>query len=325
MFRRALVRTAEEIGGVVFVALEHSARIMPESALYRLSRPIGRMLRPVSRRDHAVRMMKAILDRPGWGEDEWRHLFRRYADSVGRLMLEQMRWLRQPIADIKRRVRVDGADYVEQALGGSRGVVFVAAHTANFASMLVTVPTFGRETWGLGGQMPSWLADRSYGRFCRSIGLRRQKIQRGISAQLDALLSRGGVAVTFGDLTSVPRNNAWVPFGRAHIVVSLGPALLALRNNVALVPVISSGGPCGEHLVTFHAPLAAPRSGDRLRDAFLMSCQFMRLVTLETERAPEKWWNWDYGRFRDTDGREFTRRKDIEIYDFVDSSPSSHA
>lgn len=302
----------------MFLLLEHSARVLPASSVYRLSRPIGHMLRPKTRRGHAIRMMKTLLDLPGWQDEDWGNLFRRHADTVGRITLEQIRWLRLAPAEIRRQIRVEGHENVEPALSGPKGLVLLTAHTANFSSVLVTAPTLGRETWGLGGQLPSWLADRSYGRFCRSIGLDRRRPEPGISGQLDALLNRGGVAVTFGDLTTVRHHNAWVPFCRAEILVSLGPMLLASRNGVPTVPVISSDGPDGGPVVTFHPPLTLPQSGDRLRDAFLMSCEFMRLVTRETEREPEKWWNWDYGRFRDHEGGTWGNVSRHEIHEFSD-------
>jgi lauroyl/myristoyl acyltransferase len=315
--RNAFNRVGAEAGGLLFLLVEHSARVLPPSWLFRLSHPVGVALRPDGRKTRAVAMMKAVLERPDWTNEQWEDLWRRHVEAVGRFVVEQMRWLRLPPAEILGQIRIEGAERLDQALAGNRGAVLLCAHTANFAAGLAVAPMSGRDTKGFGTPLRSRLAERSYVRYHRGFGLDRQPTRRGVSAEIGQLLGRGGVAVTFYDLTTVPKHNAWVPFGHAETLVSLGPALLALRNDVEAIPVMSSVSPGGEHLVTFHPALARPRSGDPLRDAFTMTCEAMRRLTDEVERAPERWWNWDLGRFRDDQGRTSGYLGGFEIHEFT--------
>ena len=71
-------------------------------------------------------------------------------------------------------------------------------------------------------------------------------VRQGRSSGVADLLCRRGLVVTFCDLTTVPRNNAWVPFGRIETLVNLGPALIALRNQAPLLVLVSRVLPAGK-------------------------------------------------------------------------------
>lgn len=285
--------------------------------LLRLDGIVARIVRPARFAPRGIAMMRAMLGDGGRTELEWRQFWQRHVRTMGRFVIRYAHASRIPVENLRAEMEIHGAGNIHAALEAGRGAILLCSHTGPLLAQLIFAGSLDREAWAFGNPLRPRCIEPSFTRFHRRIGIERKQVGRGHSAEIRVVLQRNGLIVTFCDLTTVVRNNAWVPFGRTETLVNLGPALLGLREDAPMLVLTSRAFDDGRVGVWVHPALSAPRTGDRLRDAYAIISRSMAIVGEEAGQHPEQWWNWDLGRYREADGRTFGFTRPYEIHDFA--------
>ncbi|MCX7015258.1 MAG: hypothetical protein NTW86_22335 [Candidatus Sumerlaeota bacterium] len=286
------------VWAAAYFPLEALLRKMPEPEGYRLSRVVGSLFHPPPMRRRSLAMMKAILDRPDWTEAQWRELRKDYFGWTGRMALECLYWLRLPADELRRRVTVRGQEHLDEARRTGRGALLLGSHLGNFISFLARGASLAPEVAALQNRLPAAVLERRFQAFHERFSVQRWKVGETKALRIARILRRNGVILTFVDVSVAPKNNVWVRFGRGETLVSLGPAILALRNRVEALCVTFTPLGNGRHQMDIHPPLPRPCSGDLAEDARRLTQQAVDLVANEVNRRPEQWWPWDAARYR---------------------------
>jgi len=262
-------------------------------------------------------MMKAMLGADSRTEAGWEGLWRRHVRMVGQLVIRHIMSFTTPVADLRAEFDVRGVEHIQAVLESGKGAVLLCSHTGHFLAQLFVAGSLGREVWAFGNPLPNRRAEESLTGFCQKIGIDRRPVGHGRSAAAKDLLNRKGLILTFCDVTTVPRNNAWVPFGQTETLINLGPALLGLRNEAPLFVLTSRVLSGGRTEVRVHPSLLVARTGDLLSDAFDASCQAMAMISAEVQNYPEQWWQWNTGCYRTADGQAFGHPGSFDIHELT--------
>lgn len=305
MNRPSPVRNAVEksllytLGTGAFLTTDTLFRLLPERTGYRFARLIGSTSRPPAVRPRMQAMMRAVVGDPHRTETAWRELVHENIHWVGRTLIEHHYWQRLSLAELHRRVVVEGTEHLRTALDRGRGAMLFGNHLGNFLSFIIAAKFFGDHVISFGNLMPVPVMERRLQAFCRRCGHTRLLVGQGLSRRAAEIFARNGVVITFNDLTTVEHHTTWVRFGHAEARVSAGPARLALRHDVPTLAMGFDSLADGRHRITIHPLLERPATGHLESDARDLTQRTMDVFRDELLRRPAQWWQWDAVRFRE--------------------------
>jgi len=225
---------------------------------------------------------------PGMGESELNRAVNQAFRSYARYWLEVFRLPGETPESLARRVVVEGIEHVEAATAGGRGVLVVTPHLGN---------------WDLGG---AWVATAGYRPvtvaevleppelfewFCayrRQLGMDIVPIGDGAGTTLLRALREGRVVGLLSD-RDLSRTGVEVEFFGERTTLPSGPATLALRAGVDIVPAtLLFEGPHGHRLI-FCPPVPVARQGSLREDIARITQVVAGELELLVRRAPEQW------------------------------------
>ena len=111
-------------------------------------------------------------------------------------------------------------------------------------------------------------------------------------------LRKGRAVVALNDQYARRSRGVFVPFFGVRVSTSLGPALMALRTGAPIVPGLRASriGP-DRHRLMIRPALETPDTGDRRKDAELLTARSNAALEEFIREHPEQWM-WSHRRFR---------------------------
>lgn len=191
-----------------------------------------------------------------------RRLARRVFEELGRNVFDVAAWPRRSPEYRRRKLRLEGADHLRQALATGRGALLLAAHQGAWELVPVALAAEGFRVQAVARSLREPRLQRWLDGHRRALGVRT--IPRGAVSGTRAarrVLEEGeSLGILFDH--RVRRGGQWVEFfGRPSRFVA-GPVRLAWRCGAAIVPVSIVREADGGHRVTLRAPVAWPAAGE---------------------------------------------------------------
>jgi KDO2-lipid IV(A) lauroyltransferase len=188
-----------------------------------------------------------------------------------------------------RRLVIKGAENVESARAGGRGVLFAVGHLANWEVSTIAVRRVGLD--GAFSVMPpsnphvfAWLA-----RLRISVGMSEQaNAGEGVYRAFRRALKAGRSALLLAD-QRLP-NGIKVPFFGIETMTNVIPARLARTLGVAVVPLaVRRLGRAARFEVEFLPPLEFVATGDEIADEKTFTARINGFYESEILKAPGQW------------------------------------
>lgn len=286
---------------------EALGRPRPTAALP-LGARIGAMLGALLRDRARVARMNLAIAFPELPESERSRIARASFENLGRGAAEWMQIALRREDEALARVEVAGLEHVEEARRRSPrgGVIALSAHLGNWELAGAAAARRGLPVTLVYRAFANPHARRWVERWRRRAGIELLELGAAAPAALRALAA-GRIVVMTLDQNARRREGVFVPFFGLPASTRAGPAWLAARTGVPVVPVFDSrveGGP--QHVVRFHPALeleeAPPRAGRR-PDAGLRAvlerntARMTRAVEDAVRKAPEDW-IWSHRRWK---------------------------
>lgn len=265
------------------------AQRLPRRLAVTLARRVGRALLVAmpGRRQMVERHMRRVH-----GDDlsrrELRRAVRAVFDSYARYWLEAFRLPRETPESIEAGMRVEGLEHLEAATADGSGVVLAAPHLGGWDFGGAWLAQHGFRPLAVAEELePPELFDwfvswrRRLGVDIVPVGptagtavLQAVKDGQAVSLVSDRDILGTGVDVEFfGETTSLPG----------------GPATLALRTGVAVLPVAIYFEDQGGHLGVVRPPLEVERQGRFRDDVTRLTQDLARELEALIRRAPDQW------------------------------------
>lgn len=265
------------------------AQRLPRRLAVTLARRVGRALLVAmpGRRQMVERHMRRVH-----GDDRSRRELRRAVravfDSYARYWLEAFRLPRETPESIEAGMRVEGLEHLEAATADGSGVVLAAPHLGGWDFGGAWLAQHGFRPLAVAEELePPELFDwfvswrRRLGVDIVPVGptagtavLQAVKDGQAVSLVSDRDILGTGVDVEFfGETTSLPG----------------GPATLALRTGVAVLPVAIYFEDQGGHLGVVRPPLEVERQGRFRDDVTRITQDLARELEVLIRRAPDQW------------------------------------
>lgn len=277
-------------------ALLRLAAFLPHGALMALGRFVGRQFRRLSARRAGIARINLGLCYPELGDAEREALLRRHFEAVGMgLATFAIAWW-WPDRRLDPLVRIEGAEHLEAAFAGGRGVIFFTGH---FTSLEMS----GRLLSRLAPALPMYRPNENPvidGIIDRN---RRRHVERTIprdDVRLMIRSLRANKGVWFApDQNYGLKNSVFADFFGVPAATNTSTSRFAGLTGAAVVPFVVLARPEGGFDMFIEPPLDNFPTDDPHQDTQRLN----DIIEAWARRAPAQY-NWLHRRFKDRPGNE---------------------
>ncbi|MFL6203294.1 MAG: lysophospholipid acyltransferase family protein [Thermoanaerobaculia bacterium] len=259
---------------------------VPRSTALAFGRTLGRLGWALSGRDRRRSLDHLALAFPDLSEGERRRIARHAFLHQGMNAAELLHLLRRDAEEILPHLEIQGWENLEAARAAGRPILLLTGHCGNWE--LIAVPARAR-----GYPLAAIARPLDDSRLQELLVSVRQHLgsmtiargTRGAARQiLGVLRTGGGIAMLIDQDTKV--DGVWVPFFGRPAFTPVGPAEMALKQDMRVVPAFIERRPDRGHLLRFLPALDLP--GDPREATARMTAE----IEEQVRRRPEQWVWW---------------------------------
>ena len=230
----------------------------------------------------------------------------RYADSnrLRQLDRESRRYLVSILCENARgggrlesfldRNGLSGEEHLRDALSQGRGVMILGAHLGGFLHAYGGLSLRGYAVTNVSVKIPVASIERHQNLLRRRFKVNSVFVGKNAALAAAKIFRTGGIFCIMIDLARRPEHIVWLPFGQTFIGLDDGPARLAVRFNVPVLPLTAYLQRPGHSQLVIGAPLPLPTGADeeeRIRNTLV---QWKNWLEGEVSAHPEQWWCWSF-------------------------------
>jgi lauroyl/myristoyl acyltransferase len=261
---------------------------LPPEIGYRMARPAGALFHALSPRFRRIlsHNFRHVLGADA-GEDQVQALVHKACTNIMKGHYDLFRLSRLSTDEICEITKIEGIEYMEQALALGKGVILISAHFGNI-DILGQVPLAYGVPFSAPVQhtQPERLFQYTL-KLRQSHGLRLFPAD-GPLMELYRALGRGEMIGLPCD-RGISDNTRAVKFFGATAFLPEGPVRLALRTGAALVPAFGLRLPDNTFLAWVEPPLELARTGDREADITAGLEMVVEVLERTISQYPDQW------------------------------------
>ena len=222
---------------------------------------------------------------------------RRCFEFMGESSWELFYFLKKP-AMVKERVEIVGKHNLVKALEKKKGVIVVSAHFGNFPVMCLKLKNEGFPVNAIARPM----RDEKTGDFIHKLR---------VDAGIKTILSYPKKESVFGTLRALGDNEivviqmdqnsgtggVWVNFFNRLAATPVGPIVLGIRSQAALVPVFIVRNGTGRHTVFIEEEVELEKTQDKDETVLVNAIKFTKIIENWIRNYPEMW-GWIHRRWK---------------------------
>jgi KDO2-lipid IV(A) lauroyltransferase len=218
-------------------------------------------------------------------------------------------------------ITIEGREHLDRALSQGKGVIVVSAHLNNFTLMVLKLAAEGYRISIAIRDFKDPVQSRIYRGCRRLINLKSILIKPSSHFLRDVLrlLKRNGIICLIAD-ENKRHGGVFVDFFGHSAATATGPAHLAIKTGVPIVPVLMVRDNGNTQRVVVEAPLDFEPSGNRKRDIRMITSGFTKTIESYVRRYPGQW-RWDHFRWKTQPGKVNDRKKPYQLRLFNDIEP----
>lgn len=271
-------------------------RALPLAQAQRLAAAAARRIFDLGGKRVAYVLTNLRIAYPDLPEAERRGIGRESYVQFAWNLIDVARGARWGPADLLERVEVVGREHVDAALAHGRGVVGLTLHQGSFEVAIRVAPAVGLPVTVIGRPLTNRLLRRDMHAQRTSTGA-ELILHRNVAPQMLRALHKGRIVTALNDQYTRRSRGVLVPFFGVRVSTSPGPAVIALRAGAPIVPAACLRIGPDRHRLVIRPALELPETGDRRKDAELLTARGNAALEAFIRERPEQWM-WSHRRFR---------------------------
>ena len=197
-----------------------------------------------------------------------------------------------------KSIKIEGREYLEEALAKGKGIVGVCAHFGNFPLMVAGLSSAGypvntmvKKQSNLG--MQKFL--QKLRRKLKITWIEKYPLEKSLKEAMD-WLKKGGLFCMLMDQYS--GKGVRVDFFGYSVQTAIGAATFARRMDALALPIFCLRNPDGTHHIIIKEPIKLVRTDNVRKDIAENTASFMKIIESFIRKYPEQWFSWLNRRFR---------------------------
>jgi Kdo2-lipid IVA lauroyltransferase/acyltransferase len=212
-----------------------------------------------------------------------REMFR----GVGRTLVEFARLPAMSPEEIRSLVRIEGAEHLEAALAGGRGVLVITAHFGNWEYLGARLVQQGCKLNAIVRPVGNAALDRTVRAIRTGAGYHVMDRSGSLRPALECL-RRNELLALLVDQNAL-MSNIWIDFFGYPAATNVGAAVIARRTGAALLPMFDHRLPDGTHVLRIHPPIYAEPTEDKEQDIQRAMTLLTNCIEQEIRGDPTQW------------------------------------
>lgn len=216
-------------------------------------------------------------------ERHTRNVFMNFA----RYLAVFLRFKKLDLAFIKSNVRIEGRQYIDQALSLGRGLIIVSGHIGNWELGGVTLALLGYPVNAITLTHAHSRVNDFFDRQRTSKGLKVIPMESAVRATLQAI-NRNEIVCILGD-RDFTQGGIVLNFLGLPTMIPKGPAVFSLRNKTPIIPSFSLQEGKDRLRLIFQPPVSFTPSGEYEQDVRALTGLYLRKIEECVRLHPDQW------------------------------------
>jgi KDO2-lipid IV(A) lauroyltransferase len=190
--------------------------------------------------------------------------------------------------EIRRMVRPEGRHHIDEALAAGKGAIVVTAHISNWDILAAASAVYGYPVSAVTDELPLGPLSQVVVASRARIGMKMIPIGAGSLRQIIKALGRNELVALASDLARGDRG-VRVNFFNRPAVFPAGPAAIALKTGVPIIPAWGRRERNNLYIAEIEAPIEVSRTGDTTHDIQVTTERIVRFFERIIRREPDQW------------------------------------
>lgn len=254
---------------------------------------IGRLIYILDKKHREITIKNLSMAFPGITRTRAAYIARKAYENIGRSVTELIyvgrKNKKEDILKILYKwTTVEGSEIIEKAFKKGKGVLLITGHFGNWELLGISVSASGYPLSVVARPLDNPWLNKILGSF-RSITGSEIITKKGALREILRRLRKGKAVGILIDQNTSRDEGVFVDFMGIKASTVKGPALIALKSDVTVVPVFIVREGKYRHRITYYPEIPLYRSGNIEEDVKVTTQRFTKAVEDVVSKYPEQW------------------------------------
>ena len=212
---------------------------------------------------------------------------KRCFENLGKTVVEFMRFPRLEVEKIRKYVKIEGAEHVENAIAEGNGVILITGHFGNWELLAASLSALVAPVTPIVRELRSRSLNSLVVRYRQQAGYTTIDRDTGIRDALRCLRRNGLLGIVADVDTTV--KGVFVDFFGQPAYTPYSPIAFSLRTGAPIIPTFIVRQSDNTHLVKIEAPLTLERCDDKEEELVVNTQRFTSIIEEYVRTYPEQW------------------------------------
>lgn len=300
-----------KIGLCVIKALTFLGGRMPIPISRFLGKALGFLAYLVLLRHRRIALNSLAIAFPDYSLSQRKKITKRFFIFMAEGGFELIYYLNN-IEKIQQPVKIDGKNNLDKALAKGKGVILITAHYGNFPLMSLRLAAEGYPVNLVARPMRDKYAEAHFHKLRTDAGVKSISVyprRACVSGILNALAKNEIVIILMDQ--NFGTGGVWVKFFNKLAATSIGPIILSLRTNAALVPSYIYKLEGKRHCLKIFPEEKLIFGKDKNETILLNAANFTKIIEKWIKKRPDQW-SWIHRRWKSRPPKNVDKNKVLQ-------------
>ena len=217
-----------------------------------------------------------------------------YLSFMGRMSVEVIRDSSTNLEVMRSRSEFWGGEHIDEALKLGKGVMLLGAHMGNFYAYHEQLSLHGYRAIIVSQRIPVPSMERQVDRLRKRFNMPSIFVDQNAARVAVKTFRANGILSLMFEVVIRGEKAVALPFGAGRLPLDIGPALLAVRFGVPVLPVnVYSERPFHPR-IHVQSPLPAAQGESESERALHLLKLWRDWLQDSVMKRPEQWWAWEF-------------------------------